>query len=85
MLDASSAQVRLGWRAGGDIQTFWFLYGVKRREFGVGMRALKGNTRDDIERECADKKKKNRWTRGQSVCKQSREYAWAGCSNPGNR
>ena len=41
-----------------------------------------GTFRDVSERWCADMK---RWTRGQSVCKQSGEYAWAGCSNPGNR
>ena len=79
MLGASSAQLNLRRRAGGDIRIFWFLHGVREE-------ASEGNTRNVNERQCADKKKKKRWTtRGQSVCKQSGEYAWAGCSNPGNR
>ena len=77
LLDVLSAQVRLRRCAAGDILTFWFLYSVKR-EKGVG-----AARRENAEMSAKDDVLTRRG--GQSVCKQSWEYAWAGCSNPGNR
>ena len=62
-----------------DIMVLYTVHSVKRE--GVG--AAKMENDSILEMSATD----NVLTRrgGQSVCKQSWEYAWAGCSNPGNR
>ena len=82
LLDALKCVGAMTPRAGGDFLTLWFLHSTqcKERE-GVG--AAKRENARILEMSATD----NVLTRrgGQSVCKQSWEYAWAGCSNPGNR